>query len=153
MAWTGGSLVASLQYTVDMHPERLPDYDAKLKSYFQEHRHTNEETTYCLEGSGTQTQPLSSPAFPISLAHGCYLVVSFREGYYDVRDKNDCWIRIAVKKGGMIVIPAGIYHRFTLDTSNYIKVNNMFSDDTNQTTNEAQRPPPVLFICYKDLQR
>ncbi|KAJ8460713.1 hypothetical protein OPV22_033639 [Ensete ventricosum] len=83
----------SFMYTVDMHPERLPDYEARLKSFFQEHRHTNEETTYCIEGSG----------------------------YYDVRDKNDCWIRIAVKKGGMIVIPAGIYHRFTLDTSNYIK--------------------------------
>lgn len=146
-----------------MHPERLPDYEAKLKSYFQEHRHTNEETSYCLEGSGTQTQPLSCPTFPVSLAHGYYLVVSFGEGYYDVRDKNDCWIRIALKKGGMIVIPAGIYHRFTLDTSNYIKVNNiqhvslallgfyvlvdiLFSDDTRSTTKEAQRPPPDLFI-------
>lgn len=39
-----------------------------------------------------------------------------------MRDQNDQWIRIAVKKGGMIVLPAGMYHRFTLDTNNYIKV-------------------------------
>lgn len=39
-----------------------------------------------------------------------------------MRDENDQWIRVAVKKGGMIVLPAGMYHRFTLDTDNYIKV-------------------------------
>ena len=45
-----------------------------------------------------------------------------KKGYFDVRDRNEAWIRVWVKKGGMIVLPAGIYHRFTVDSDNYIKV-------------------------------
>ncbi|KAK1387862.1 hypothetical protein POM88_016040 [Heracleum sosnowskyi] len=47
--------------------------------------------------------------------------LSFLGGYYDVRDINDRWIRVMVKKGGMIILPAGMYHRFTLDANNHVK--------------------------------
>ena len=43
-------------------------------------------------------------------------------GYFDVRDKEDKWVRVKCCKGDMIVLPAGMYHRFTLDDNNYIKV-------------------------------
>lgn len=95
-------------YTDFVHiaPDKLPDYEKKLGIFFTEHLHTDEEIRYCLDGSGCASGGRAE-SHAVARAYTMHIRITD----FDVRSKDDRWIRIAVERGDMIVLPAGIFHR------------------------------------------
>ena len=83
---------------ITVQADTLPDYETKVKAFFEEHIHDAEEIRYILGGSG----------------------------YFDVRDKQDKWVRIHIKAGDLMTLPEGIYHRFTVDEADSIHAMRLF---------------------------
>lgn len=99
-------ILAKLNYhsfdVVQLSPAALGEekFNALAKQHFEEHLHEDDEARLILDG----------------------------QGYFDIRDKNDKWIRILSRPGDCLIVPAGIYHRFTTDQTKYIKTLRLFKE-------------------------
>lgn len=63
-------LWCELQEVIEISKDKLPGYDEKIKSFYEEHIHTDEEIRYILAGTGQQVEGLKGD--PFGQACGCH---------------------------------------------------------------------------------
>lgn len=84
---------------VQMRPT-TPDLDALCAKFADEHHHDDDEVRFVLEG----------------------------EGIFDIRSRDDRWMRVVVSPGDLLVVPAGRHHRFLLTDARTIRCVRLFRD-------------------------
>ena len=87
------------QDIVELQPS-MPNLQAVCDKFKPEHLHRDDEVRFVLEG----------------------------EGIFDIRTRDDRWMRVEVEAGDLIVVPADLYHRFFLTDRQQIRCVRLFKD-------------------------
>jgi 1,2-dihydroxy-3-keto-5-methylthiopentene dioxygenase len=96
-------LKAERGYVEQDQVELRPDTDnleAICAKFADEHLHTDDEVRYVLDG----------------------------EGIFDIRSRQDRWMRVTVQTGDLLVVPANLHHRFLLTEQKHIRCVRLFKD-------------------------
>lgn len=88
------------QDEVNMSPS-LPNYEEMSRKFIIEHYHPGDEVRFTLQGGGI----------------------------WEIRSRDDRWMRVEVGPGDFIVVPDGRYHRFYLTDEKWIKCIRLFKDN------------------------
>ena len=78
----------------------MENLQAICDKFKDEHLHTDDEVRLVLEG----------------------------EGIFDLRSKDDKWMRATVVAGDLLVVPANLHHRFLLTDKQHIRCVRLFKD-------------------------
>lgn len=89
----------------------LPNFEELRLNFIREHSHADDEVRYVLEG----------------------------DGIFDIRSLDDCWMRISVESGDLIVIPAGRNHLFRMTSAEGIRAIRLFKDPSGWVPNYRER--------------
>jgi 1,2-dihydroxy-3-keto-5-methylthiopentene dioxygenase len=92
-----------------------PNLDVVMKKFDDEHTHADDEIRFVLAG----------------------------EGVFDIRDHEDRMIRVVVEAGDLIVVPAGVNHRFELTAQCHIHCVRLFKDEAGWVPQYRHDPPPA----------
>lgn len=92
-----------------------PNLDDILAQYKREHSHEEDEVRFILGG----------------------------EGVFDMRDDDDRWMRVSVTRGDLIIIPAGVHHRFFLRDGGHIHAIRLFKSQRGWVPFYRDRNPTL----------
>jgi 1,2-dihydroxy-3-keto-5-methylthiopentene dioxygenase len=79
-----------------------PNLDAICAKFVDEHFHDDDEVRFVLEG----------------------------EGIFDIRSRDDRWMRVLVERGDLIIVPKDRHHRFMLTDQKNIRCVRLFKDSS-----------------------
>jgi 1,2-dihydroxy-3-keto-5-methylthiopentene dioxygenase len=89
----------------------LPNFEELRFKFIQEHSHAEDEVRYVLEGNGI----------------------------FDIRSQDDCWMRVLVEPGDLIIVPAGRNHLFRVTSAEGIRAIRLFKDSSGWVPNYRVR--------------